>query len=141
MAEFEHIIGLEKLSKELDQLAPNIAKKVLRGATAAALKPTFKLIKLGAPVGSKPHKTYKGNWVGAGFLSRNIKLSSSFRKGRAIAKVKTTPEAFYGVTFLDEGTGKISARHWFARKFEKDRRAIEGRFGSILRDKIRKLTA
>lgn len=140
MADTSHVIGLNKLSKELEKLGHDIGKKVLRSAVSSALTPTFKKIKMGVPVGSKAHRTYKGRLVAPGFLKRNLKRSSRYKNGRAIAKIKTNPEAFYGVTFLDEGTSKISARHWFARKFETDRRAIESRFAKILRDKIKKLT-
>jgi len=134
------VIGLNELSKELAKLGEKIGKKALRSAVSGALTPTFKRIKMGAPVGSKAHRTYKGRLVAPGFLSRNIKRSSRYKRGRATAKIKTAPEAFYGVTFLDEGTSKISARHWFARKFENDRRNIEQRFAVILKQKIKKLT-
>ena len=134
--------GLDQLSKELRKLGPDIGKKVLRSATSAALTPTFKKIKASAPVGSVPHKTFKGRLVGAGFLSRSLKRSSRFlpRQGKAIAKIKILPEAFYGA-FYDVGVpGKFPKTGWFTGTFINDRRAIEKRFSDILSAKIKKLT-
>jgi len=134
--------GLDQLSKELRLLGPAIGKKLLRGATSGALTPTFKKIKVAAPVGGKPHRTFKGRLVSGGFLARSLKRSSRFdqRKGRAVAKIKILPEAFYGA-FYDVGvTGKFEKTGWFTGTFIGDRAAIEKRFSDILSAKIKKLT-
>jgi hypothetical protein len=141
MADTRHIRGLDALSKELQALGPDIAKKALRSATSGALTPTFKKIKMAAPVGSEPHRTFKGRLVAPGFLQRSLKRSSRFfpRTGKAIAKIKILPEAFYG-GFYDVGvTGKFPKLDWFTKTFENDREAIEKRFSDLLRAKIKKL--
>jgi hypothetical protein len=134
--------GLDELSKELRKLGPDIGRKLLRSSTSGALTPTFKKIKASAPVGGTPHRTFKGRLVSGGFLSRSLKRSSRFlpRKGRAIAKIKILPEAFYGA-FYDVGVpGKFPKTGWFTGTFINDRRAIEKRFSDILKAKIKKLT-
>ena len=121
--------GLDQLSKELRKLGPDIGKKVLRSATSAALTPTFKKIKASAPVGGTPHRTFKGRLVGGGFLSRSLKRSSRFlpRPGKAIAKIKILPAAFYGA-FYDVGVpGKFPKTAWFTGTFLNDVRPIKNR--------------
>jgi len=134
--------GLDQLSKELRKLGPDIGKKVLRSATSGALTPTFKKIKMAAPIGGTSHRTFKGRLVGGGFLSRSIKRSSRFfpRKGKAIAKIKILPEAFYGAYYDVGVAGKFAKTGWFTGTFIGDRAAIEKRFSDILSAKIKKLT-
>lgn len=136
------VIGLDQLSKELSKLGPDIGRKVLRSATSGALSPTFKKIKAAAPIGGAAHRTFKGRLVSGGFLSRSIKRSSRFfpRKGKAVAKIKILPEAFYGA-FYDVGvSGKFEKRNWFTGLFISDRGSIEKRFSDIMKAKIKKLT-
>lgn len=143
MADLKYVKGLDELSKELRKLGPDIGKKALRSATAGALTPTYKKIKMKAPVGDEAHRTHKGRLVAPGFLKRSLSRSSRFfpRMGKAVAKIKINAEAFYG-GFYDVGVpGKFKRLEWFTKTFESDREAIEKKFSDLLRAKIKKLTS
>ena len=135
-----YIKGLDKLSKELHELTPKIARKILRQSVSVALTPTLKSVKLKAPVGHLAHRTYKGRLVAPGFLSRNIKKSTKFypKTGRAIARISVVPEAWYGM-FYDTGfNSKFDQTEWMTETFISDRRAIEMRFEQALAARLEK---
>ena len=128
MSEFSNIKGLNKLSKQLSSIGPEIGKRAMRSA----------------PLGDRSHtvskrRGQKGRLVSPGFLSRNIKKSSRFfpRKGKAVAKIKILPEAFYGA-FYDVGAGKFRKTGWFTGTFISDRKQIEGIFQQVLKAYIKK---
>lgn len=133
--------GLKDLSKKLDQLETQLAGKALRSAVLQATLPAFRAIKLAAPVGNQAHRTYKGNLVSPGFLKRSVKRVSSLdrRTGKVSAAIGVRAEAFYGVTFVDQGTAKIRPRNWFQRNFETNRSKMEARLVERLRARINKV--
>ncbi len=135
------IEGLNELSLKLKKLSDGLGVKAMKDAANVAMDKTFLEVKTGAPVGKKPHRTYKGRLVAPGYLKRTLKKSSRAdrRRGKATVSIKAAPEAFYGVQFLDRGTKKIPARRWFADKFFKNRRQIESTFASELRKKVKTL--
>ena len=145
MSEFKNIKGLDQLSKELHKIGAEVGKRAMRSAVNKAMTPTFKKVKMKAPVGSASHRVSRrsgqpGRLVGPGFLSRSIKKSSRFfpRKGRAIAKIKILPEAFYGAYYDVGVSGKFTASHWFTGTFISDRKEIEAIFQQVLRAYIKK---
>lgn len=138
MSELE---GIAELTKKLNELGSTMAAKNLRQATTSATLPAFKNIKMAAPVGSVEHRTYKGNLVSPGFLSRSIRRSSFIdrRKGKAVTLIGVRREAFYGINFLDSGTKNIPATHWFRRAFIEKRSEMESRLKAVLKKKIAKV--
>ena len=133
------IEGLNKLSKQLEQLGKELGTKTLRNATRAALKPTHRKIQALTPVGKRAHRTYKGNLVAPGFLKKSIKLKSSSRKGIVSASIAAKGEAFYGM-FLISGTKKMPAkRNFFFRVFANDRPRIEANLITELKKRIAKI--
>lgn len=124
--------GLKELSSKLNALERTVAGKTLRSAAMLATTPAMKRMKATAPRGKKLHRTYKGNLVAPGFLSRSIKRKSTYRNGRAKVSVGVKKEAFYGVLFVDPGTKphRIPKKNWDPRRGGKWRKrglAFNGR--------------
>jgi len=132
------IEGLNKLSKQLENLGKELGTKTLRNATRAALVPTHKKIQTLTPVGKRTHRTYKGRLVAPGFLKRSLKLRSRSKRGIISASVVAKDEAFYGM-FLVIGTKKIKAKDFFFRIFSNDRPRIEASLVAELKKRINKI--
>lgn len=132
--------GLEKLSKQLSELGPAAGGKLLRSATLRSTLPVVKAARANAPVGVKPHKTYKGRLVGAGFLSRSIARKSRLYtdKKTAYTIIGVKPEAFYGVQFLELGTKTISRKPWLTKALEDNQQKVVDRMRDILKKGIEK---
>jgi HK97 gp10 family phage protein len=133
-----YVEGLKDLSKQLNSLGTKLAVKQLKSATMLGTSPALRKIKAAAPVGKKEHKTYTGRLVAPAFLKRSIKRKSKFNKktGMAETVIGVKKEAYYGVQFLDEGTKYITARHWFAKVFERMRPVMVSEFKKRLKQKI-----
>lgn len=136
MAEIE---GLKELSRKLVAIGAVAGGKVLRASAFAATTPAFQAIKAGAPVGKKIHRTFKGRLVAPGFLKRSMRRRSKLRKGRAIVTIGVDSEAFYGVSFVDQGTKNQDATPWFERRFVSFRRNMVDRLADGMRKKIIKI--
>lgn len=146
--------GLKELNDKLLRMEKATAIKSLRSAAVAATSPVVKEMKAAAPKGTRAHKTYKGRLVAPGFLSRSVKRMTRIDKktGKMTLTIGVKKEAFYGVSFLDEGKqvtqrrikGKrvpikpyrIPAHRWFKRRFEKSSPKIVADFKLKLRAKI-----
>lgn len=134
--------GLKELHAKLKKLDGAVAEKVLKQAVRNASTPAWKAIKAAAPIGTEAHRTYKGNLVAPGFLSRSVKRITTLKRGYklswASAVIGVKSEAYYGVQFLEKGTKKMSARPWFVRAFESQRSQMLSRMKSELKRKIEK---
>lgn len=153
--------GLAELSRKLNSLPAKIAGRVLRQATMNATTPALKEMKRAAPKGKRAHRTYKGNLVAPGFLSRSIKRKSRLKGGKARVEIGVKKEAFYGVLFVEKGTrahripkkgerrmafgGRVyshvnhpgaRAKPWFKRSFIKNEKVMLTRLRDHLRVKI-----
>lgn len=144
------IRGLDDLSKKLAALGAKAGGKALRTSARNAMKPIQRMAKAAAPVGKKPHRTYKGNIVFPGYTKKAIRIRTGLKRGKATVRLGVLREAFYGVSFLDEGVTvknrrtkkgnrlkksyRIKGRHWFMDKFLQNRSLIE----KTLRDELRK---
>lgn len=102
--------GLEELSTQLAKLGSRMGTKALRTAAFKATTPVVREMKAKAPRGTKPHRSYKGRYLAPSFLSRSIRRLSKARNGKVNVAIGVRAEAFYGVTFLDEGTITVSQR-------------------------------
>ncbi len=87
---FVEVKGLKELDRQLKQLEPKLAKKVMRKAVSAGAEPIRKEARRLAP-----RRT--------GFLAKNIIKSVKRRGSTVIAKIGTTKAAFYGI-FVEFGT-------------------------------------
>lgn len=134
------IEGLKELSDQLSRLGSKVGGKALRSAAMRATLPVVKAAKSSAPVGVKPHKTYKGRLVSPGFLSRSVARKSRLSKDKrnAYVFIGVKPEAFYGLQFLELGTSRIPKRPWLTRVFESNQKQVIDRFKGILRENIAK---
>lgn len=157
----ETINGLRELEIKLASMDRKVAGKTLRSAALLATTPALKALKAAAPRGKKLHRTYKGNLVAPGFLSRSIKRKTSYRNGVARVVIGIKKEAAYGILFVEKGTkphripkrgirrmafgGKVvshvnhpgaRAKPWFRKTFEANRKTMEKRFAEQLRRKI-----
>lgn len=159
------VIGMKQLSDKLSRMKQATAVKALRSAAMAATLPTVRKMKAAAPKGRDTHKTYKRRMVGPGFLSRSVirKTRKDKETNKITVSIGVKREAFYGVTFLDEGTVvtqrrqtikgkksrrkiqikpyKIAGHKWFKRVFENDANNIFQLFKQKLADKIKKAAA
>ena len=133
-----HITGLKALSDKLNQLDTALAAKALRQSVYNATLPATRAMKMGAPVGTVAHRTYRGRLVAPGFLKRSIRAISFIKGGIATALIGVKREAFYGVQFVDRGTKKMNAQPWFKSVFEQSRDAMEARLVEQLKAKIDK---
>ena len=133
-----HITGLKELSDKLNQLDTALAAKALRQSVYNATLPATRAMKMGAPVGTEAHRTYRGRLVAPGFLKRSIRAISFVKGGIATALIGVKREAFYGVQFVDRGTKNMNARPWFTSVFEQSRDAMEARLVEQLKAKIDK---
>lgn len=131
--------GLKELDKQLENVSRKLAAKAIRQAALQATTPAYRQMKLAAPIGSREHKTYKGRLVTPGFLKRSIKRKTFVSKNSVFVLIGVLPEAYYGVTFLDDGTQTIGARKWFVKSFENKTDEIVKRFREVLAKKIQKL--
>ena len=152
MAANSQILGLKELSKKLDAMADLDRGRTLRKAGNAA--GTFVVNKARSNASqlraTDPHKTFtskkarrhpQGRWVSPGFFERSIKKTTKLsRDKRAIfVRIGVTPEAFYGVQFLELGTSKISATPWLTPALRDSENQIMGIFRQKLLDNINKI--
>lgn len=87
----EVVTGLADLSAQLAQLAPNIQKKLMRGALRAGLKPTLARAKEGI------HDV-------TGALEASLRISTSARNGMVKAALKAGSKDAYYAHMVEFGT-------------------------------------
>lgn len=136
------IEGMRELSAQLATLGGKVGLKALRAATRNAATPIVRAARLRVPVGTRAHRSYKGNLLTPGYARRSIKKTVR-RRGRgrtvAIVDVGVRPEAFYAVQFLEVGTAKMAARAWLVPAFEAARDDVEQRLSAQLKRQIERL--
>jgi len=153
--------GLKELDAKLNRLEAKVAAKTLRSAALQATTPALKTMKAAAPRGKQLHRTYKGNLVAPGFLSRSIKRKTTLKYGRAKVIIGVKKEAHYGVNFVEKGTrphripskgrarlkfggGVFSSvnhpgarpKPWFKKSFVASERAMIRKFSEVLNKRI-----
>lgn len=151
------LAGAKELTQKLSQLERRLAIKILRSAALRSTTPVVRAMKQRVPVGKEAHKSYKGRILVPGFLSRSIRRQSRVRGAKVSVAIGVRKEAFYGVSFLDDGVSvrqrrrpngrvlpvkpyRIGARKWFARTFEQNIGTIQREMIKLLRQQIDKVT-
>lgn len=118
--------GTRALSQQLAALGRLEEGRGLRSAVRAGIKPALERARATVPVRdtTKPgndglKKTYKGNLVAPGFLSRSIltRVYVPRRRKSAFAFLGVRQEAYYGLQFLELGTSRIAKRPWLVPAF------------------------
>lgn len=108
----ETLIGLKDLQLKLNALDARTGTRVLRRAANKAAVPVKRAMRARVPVGTEGHRTHKGRLVGPGFLKRSIRSQSRVFKTRGFVRVRigVLSEAYYGISFLDQGPHRITKR-------------------------------
>lgn len=95
--------GAKALDQQLKNLEDPAAARVLRGSIREALRPTLALWRASMRVGTRRHKTYKGQDVGPGFSRKNSYIASSVARDRTTVSgtISYKAEAFYNLYFIE----------------------------------------
>lgn len=95
----EEIIGMSAALRSFQHLEDAVKPRVVRSAVNAALTPGLKAARNAAPVGTVPHKSYKGNTLPPGYLkARGIRKSSKMGRNKryVFGKIAADRLGFYG---------------------------------------------
>jgi HK97 gp10 family phage protein len=108
------LLGVSELIGKLNEFGAATAGKELRAIARTAMKVVHDKAQAAIPVGTVPHKTYKGRRVFGGFAKRTLRLLAYINKrtGSAEALVGPSREAYYASLFVELGTSKMAARPW-----------------------------
>lgn len=110
-----YLTGTAQLVAQLKALG-DAAKdlSIMRAIVKAGIQPAFAMAETTIPVGTVPHKTYKGQHVQPGFAKSTLHVATHQRpdKGAVLASLGVSGEAFYAVLFVELGTSKMAARPW-----------------------------
>lgn len=139
-----HLEGLKDLEEKLKALAdPKVNSAVLRAGAVAGMKLVMKAAKEKVPVGTVPHKTYKGRIVAPGFASRNLKVKGSVSRDRqkASAVLGVSSEAFYALQFIELGTSRIPAQPWLVPAFEQTQDQAQAALRDAMVKRLEKIIA
>lgn len=146
----EEVIGMRELQLKLAKLGPAAGGKALRNSAASAMLPALRAAKSRAPVGTEPHKTYKGETVFPGHTSRSVRRRSvlSRDKTTAWAQVGVKSDAFYSLQFIERGwragpegsqnRTRQAPRPWLEPAFDSTQQQILRRLKERLKKQIDK---
>jgi HK97 gp10 family phage protein len=133
------LVGARELGQQLDRLARNVAKRDLRKAMKAGIKPALDRARAIIPQGVRSHRSGKhGRLLQPGFSATQIRVSTSIKANGTdgLAHLGVTKEAYYAVQFTERGTRKESARPWLEPAFEQTAEAQVQAFADSLRASI-----
>lgn len=108
--------GAAELTRKLAELGA-LDKKAIRSVVRAGITPALVKARATAPVGTRFHKSYKGNVLYPGYLHKHLRVATTVQKGIATALLGPTKEAFYGTAFVEIGTSKMAAQPWLRPAF------------------------
>jgi HK97 gp10 family phage protein len=133
--------GARELSRQLAELGVAVQGRVLRASVKEAMLPTFRRALSTVPVGTVPHKTYKGQTVEPGFAQQHLQLKTwlSKDKSAAAAMVGVSPEAYYVLQFIEIGTSKFPAAPWLTPAFEASKDAAVQQITQEMRTRIERI--
>lgn len=111
--------GTAQLAKQLESLGKALSVPIMRAAVRAGVAPVVAKAQQLIPVGTKPHKTYKGRIVQGGFAKSSIAIVTKSTNGGTTvsAAVGVRKEAFYALQFVERGTRKMRAQAWLNPAF------------------------
>lgn len=134
----KQITGLDELNRALKVLQPKKQARAIRNAVRASMKPVEDEAKATVPVGTVPHKTYRGRWVYPGYASNSLRRLSgtSKDKTRFYGVVGVRAEAFYAVQFWEWGSYGRRRTPWLSNAMDKKRKEASIELRNQLRKKI-----
>lgn len=100
----EVVTGLEDLFKKMDQLAPNIQKKLLRGALRAGQVVIANMAKDKVPVAEPNAENARLYGATAGALKDSIRVGSRLRGTKVVSTTKVGNKVAYYAHFVEFGT-------------------------------------
>lgn len=109
------LLGTAALVAQLKWLRDQALEvSIMREIVKAGIKPAFNVALATMPVGSVPHKTYKGRMVQPGFAKTTLHVATHQRpdKQAVLASLGVAGEAYYEVQFIELGTSKMAAHPW-----------------------------
>lgn len=133
--------GVRELTGKLTELGGKFAAKELRGTVKAALETAEHVARARMPVGTEPHKTYKGRLVSPGFAISTLHIETRLdkRTGSAIASLGPSREAFYASLFVELGTSRMPAQPWLRPAFEESQEPMLRALADELRARTEKI--
>lgn len=138
MANDQALQGAAELTRKLAELGA-LDKKAMRSVVRAGMQPALVKARQTAPVGTRIHKSYKGNILQPGYLKKHLKIATTIDQGRATALLGPNKEAFYGTTFVEIGTSKMAAFPWLRPAFYQTQDAQKAAMVSKLNDLFQKV--
>lgn len=134
--------GVAELEAKLAQLAsPSKNTQVLRASLNESMQGVRAVARSRAPVGSKRHKTYKGNVVSPGFAKKSLRVETTAKNGAVTAKLGVLKEAFYALQFIELGTATIPRAPWMVPAFESQQDQALRKIGESMRKRIDRIAA
>ena len=133
--------GTRELSRQLAELGKATSGRVLKAAVTEAMMPTYAQALATVPIGTQPHKTYKGRTVEPGFAQQSLRLKTwtGRDKTAATAMVGVAPEAYYALQFIELGTSKFPARPWLTPAFEANKDRAVQEIANQMRTRIERI--
>lgn len=133
--------GVAALTAQLNEFGAKVAARELRGTTKTALAIPEHAARARMPVGTEPHKTYKGRIVSPGYSlsTLHIEVKLDKRTGSVVGSLGVGREAFYAVQFGELGTARMPAHPWLRPSFETSEEAMLQSIVTDLRARIAKL--
>lgn len=130
--------GVADLTKQLEALGKLGDGKALRSAVRNGIKPAFDRAQQLIPVGTEPHRTYRGLLVAPGFAETQIRRATTLNaeKNIASAVLTTTKEGYYAVNFVEVGTRYQQAQPWLRRGFSETRDQCEEKLRASLQKSV-----
>ncbi len=138
-----HLEGVAECERKLLALGSVASVPILRRAARAGIKPAFQRAQATIPVGTEPHRTYKGRLVAPGFSKRSLRVvTRASADGRRVsAAIGVRKEAFYAVLFGELGTSKNPARPWLRPAMSTTQDAQLAAFADTLKKQVAKAVA
>jgi HK97 gp10 family phage protein len=133
--------GVAELTAQLTALGAQVAARELKGAVKDAIEPAEHLARQLIPVGTEPHKTYKGRIVAPGYALSTLHVETKVdkSKGTATASLGVGKEAFYATIFVELGTSKKGAQPWLRPAFEQSQSPMLQSLAGELRRRVNKI--
>jgi hypothetical protein len=137
------IEGLALLTKQLNALASLEEGQALKRAVKAGIKQALLRAQQIVPVGTRPHRTYKGLLVAPGFARDSLRTISTINPEKNIASgiLGVRKEAFYILQFIELGTRFYPGEPWIRRALEEARSDCEAEFVASIARSIERAAA
>jgi HK97 gp10 family phage protein len=137
----KYLTGVKELTGKITEIGAKFAAKELRSTVKDALEEAEHVARARIPIGTEPHKTYKGRLVSPGFAVATLHIETFVNKakGTAVALLGVAREAFYAVVFREFGTSTQDASPWLLPSFEQSKDPMLRRLAGSLRERVERI--